>query len=68
MVAKWVGVGEGWIGSLGLADTIQTIILIFCFCFCFLGHMEVPRLGVEVKLQLPAYATATGTRDLSGVQ
>ena len=68
MVAKWVGVGEGWIGSLGLADTIQTIILIFFVCFCFLGHMEVPRLGVEVKLQLPAYATATGTRDLSGVQ
>ena len=33
-----------------------------CFCF-FLGlhlqHMEVPRLGVESELQLPAYATAT---------
>ena len=31
--------------------------------FCFLGlhprHMEVPRLGVELKLQPPAYATAT---------
>ena len=30
-------------------------------------HMEVPRLGVESKLQLPAYTTATATRDLSCV-
>jgi len=36
-------------------------------CVRFLGlplcHMEVPRLGVEMELQLPAYATAT--QDLS---
>ena len=35
----------------------------------FLGlhprHMEVPRLGVKLKLQLPAYATATATPDPS---
>ena len=41
------------------------------FVFCFLApqvqHMEVPRLEVEFKLQLPAYATATGTPDLSPV-
>ena len=34
------------------------------FFFSFLGgstlqHMEVPRLGVELELQLPAYTTAT---------
>ena len=29
--------------------------------------MEVPRLGVESELQLPAYATATATPDLSCV-
>ena len=29
--------------------------------------MEVPRLGVESKLQLPAYVTATATQDLSHV-
>ena len=29
------------------------------------GHMEVPRRGVESELQLPAYITATATRDLS---
>ena len=27
--------------------------------------MEFPRLGVELELQLPAYATATATPDLS---
>ena len=29
------------------------------------GSMEVPRLGVESELQLPAYVTATATRDPS---
>ena len=29
--------------------------------------MQVPRLGVESELQLPAYATATATWDLSSV-
>ena len=36
---------------------------LFFFFFFFLGpyprHMEVPRLGVQSELQLPAYATAT---------
>ena len=39
--------------------------------FFFLGpypqHVEVPRLRVESKLQLPAYATATATWDTSHV-
>ena len=39
------------------------------FFFCFLGlypwHMEIPRLGVELELQLPAYTTATAMPDLS---
>ena len=39
------------------------------FCFVFSGqhlrHVEVPRLGVESELQLPAYTTATATRDPS---
>ena len=29
--------------------------------------MEVPRLGVQSEVQLPAYATATATPDLSHV-
>ena len=28
-------------------------------------HMEVPRLGVELELQLPAYAIATATQEPS---
>ena len=41
------------------------------FSFCFLGlylqHMEVPRLGVELDLQLPATTTARATQDPSCV-
>ena len=33
----------------------------------FLWHMEVPRLRVELELQLPAYTTATATQDPSRV-
>ena len=39
-----------------------------CFFFFFRGapaHMEVPRLRVELDLQLPAHATATAMPDLS---
>ena len=40
-------------------------LFFFFFFFCFLGphlrHMEVPSLGVESELQLPATATATAT-------
>ena len=41
----------------------------FFFFFVFLGphlwHMEVPRLGGKLELQLPAYATATARGDPS---
>ena len=39
----------------------------FLFCLLFraaLQHMEVPRLGVEPELQLPACATAIIMQDL----
>ena len=46
-------------------------ILFFVCYFVFLGlhlrHMEVPRLGVESELQLPAYSTTTVTPDLRPV-
>ena len=42
-------------------------VLFISFYFCFLGpllwHMEVPRLGVKVELQLLAYTTVTATLD-----
>ena len=38
-----------------------------CACVRFLGphpwHMEVPRLGIDLELQLLAYTTATATQD-----
>ena len=41
------------------------------FFFFFLGphswHMEFSRLGVELELQLPAYATGTATWDPSHI-
>ena len=41
------------------------------FFFCFLRphpwHMEVPRLGVELELQLLVYATATVAQDPSRI-
>ena len=39
----------------------------FVFFRPHLRHMDVPRLGVELELQLPAYATATEKPDLSCV-
>ena len=49
---------------------LREVKLIFFSAF-FLGlhplHLEVPRLGVESELQLPAYARATATPDLSHV-
>ena len=40
----------------------------FCLLVCFgpyPWHIEVPRLGVKLELQLPAYTTATAAPDLS---
>ena len=43
--------------------TQDTIVRFFLFFFLglHLGHMEFPRLGVELELQLQAYDTATAT-------
>ena len=51
--------------SLGYAVLQSSLYIDYFFFFCFLGpqlpHMDVPRLGVESELQLPAYITATAT-------
>ena len=54
------------------SDPLEWKDFFVCVClFVFLGlypwHMEIPRLGVESKLQLLAYATATPMPDPSGV-
>ena len=41
--------------------------LFFFFLGWLLGHMEIPRLGIQSELQLPAYTTVTATWDLSCV-
>ena len=61
-------------GSLCLPCCLSLCIchLVFYFVlFCFLGphpwHMEVPRLGVQLELQLPAYTPITATQDVSHI-
>ena len=48
-----------------------SFLSIFFFFFFFLvlhpWHVEVPRLGVESELQLPAYVTVTTMPDLSHI-
>ena len=44
-----------------------SIFCLFCFLEVHLWCMEVPRLEVEVELQLPACAAATATQDLSHI-
>jgi len=41
------------------------LFIYFCFLVPHLWHMEVPRLRVELELQLPAYTTATAMQDPS---
>ena len=64
-------IGEGEDFNLGGLLSLFISFFFFLFSFSFLGphpwHMEVPRLGVQSKLQLPAYTTATVTRDPSHV-
>ena len=54
----------GRIGSKnrGKIKLFGTIFFFFLFPL-YLQHMEVPGLGVESELQLPAYTTATATLD-----
>ena len=39
----------------------SSFFFLFFFIF-FLEHMEIPKLGIESELQLPAYTTATASR------
>ena len=55
---------------LGIWELFFLTVCIYLF-ICFLGphpwHMGVPRLGVQLELQLLAYATVTTTQDLSSI-
>ena len=50
---------------LGLTNPLQDLTFFFFWGGRTLRHMEVPKLGV--KLQLPAYTTATAMPDLCHV-
>ena len=41
------------------------VVVVVVFLGPYPQHMEVPRIGVESGLQLPAYTTATATWDPS---
>ena len=57
-----VGVARGRCSSKVVARVFLFLFLVFRA-----APMEVPRLGVESELQLPAYTTATATADPSRV-
>ena len=55
-----------------IAAELYTLFFLFLFLLIafwgqLLWHMEVPRLGVESELLLPAYTTATATPDPSHI-
>ena len=58
-------------GIYSEVELLDHTVILFLFLFFILGphvqHMEVPKLGVELELQLPAYTTATAMPDLSCV-
>ena len=76
MIKEWIHFQEDLITGYWL---LELFWLYYCVCdemifwgiFFFLGpppwHMEIPRLGVQPELQLPANATATAAQDPSHV-
>ena len=69
------GMGELWAGRsefgfytekmerIVLKRMLSFFIFLFFFLLLLLQHMEVPRPGVELELQLPAYTTAAAALD-----
>ena len=58
--------GESEVGKAGvLLVVVVVVVLLLLLLWPHLWHMEVPRLGVELKLPLPAYTTGTATPDPS---
>ena len=45
----------------------RRVYIFFFFLWPHLRHMEVPRLGVALELQVPAYTTTTATPDPSRI-
>ena len=56
------GTGEAWKGEERLTEDVS-FFFFFVFLRPHLQHMEVPRLGIQLELELPVYARATATWD-----
>ena len=64
ILAEWLG--KRYYKDLGLIKLIYRFTIMFVFISELqVQHMEVPRLGVKLELQLPAHTTATATLDLN---
>ena len=57
----------GWQRTCPYCSTLCRFLFVFVLLGPHLKHMEGPRLGVELRLQLPAYTTATAMQDLSRI-
>ena len=55
-----LGSKDGVVGGVLPAKGHKSFVL-SCFLWLHPRHMEIPRLGVESEMQLPAYTTATAT-------
>ena len=58
---------KDWICKTRMDLSFLFIFFIFLLFRAALQRMEIPRLGVELDLKLPAYAIATAMQDLSPV-
>jgi len=58
---------EGGHHSTQYTESAEFLFFFFVFSGLYPWHTEVPRLGVESELQLPAYITAIAMQDLSPV-
>ena len=55
-----------WLVAHG-TEELRGVVVVVCFLGPHPWHMEVPRLGAKLELQLPACTTATATWDSSCV-
>ena len=54
-------------GRLIFLVFVCLFVCLFCFSVPHLQHMKVPRLGVQLELQLPTYTTAIATQNPSHI-
>ena len=63
----WKSVVHVFLGPLFCWVFLFVSLFVFCLSGRHLKRMEILKLGVEMQLQLPAYATAIAMQDLSHV-